>query len=140
MTNDDDDRTKFARRLRRQETPSEQLLWAALRARQLCKLKFRRQHNIGPFFADFACCSQMVIVEIDGDYHDIIGEQDVYRQTWLEKNGWRVVRCSAENVTKDLDSVLFMIAQSCGREVEFERRRGGGSGVMKFDAKRISDD
>ena len=140
MTQNDDKRTQLARRLRRQETPSEQLLWAALRARQLCKLKFRRQHTIGPFFADFACCSEKVIVEIDGGYHDLIGEQDVDRQTWLEEAGWRVVRCSAEDVMKNLDSVLSMIARWCGREMEFDRRRGGGSGAMKFNAKRISDD
>ena len=57
-------RTAFARKLRREEAPSERLLWAALRARQLCGLKFRRQHRIGPFFADVACCSEKLIVEI----------------------------------------------------------------------------
>ena len=140
MLNEKHNRTAIARNLRRQETASEKLLWGALRARQLCRLKFRRQHSIGPFFADFACCSQNVVVEIDGGYHDMVGEQDVDRQTWLEKNGWSVVRFSAEDVMSDLDSVLLMIARSCDREMEFERRRGGHTGMMKSDAKEISDE
>ena len=140
MSNRNNNRTAFARKLRREETPSERLLWAALRASQLCGLKFRRQHGIGPFFADLACCSEKLIVEIDGGYHELIGEQDIDRQKWLVENGWRVIRCSADDVMNDLGSVLLMIAHACGREVEFSRRQGGRTGVMKFDAKRIPRD
>ena len=64
MTSSKNNRTSFARKLRREKTPSERLLWALLRARQPCRLKFRRQHRIGPFFADVACCSEKLIVEI----------------------------------------------------------------------------
>jgi very-short-patch-repair endonuclease len=47
------ERKKRARQLRREQTDAENKLWARLRGRQLCNVKFRRQHAIGPFIADF---------------------------------------------------------------------------------------
>ena len=61
-----------ARLLRENATQSESLLWQLLRRKQLCGLKFRRQHPIGPFFADFACVSRKLVIEIDGGYHDVV--------------------------------------------------------------------
>jgi very-short-patch-repair endonuclease len=76
--------TNRARQLREQQTKAESLLWNALRAKRLCGLKFRRQHSIGPFFADFACVAQQLVVELDGGYHDYQIEDDVSRQRYLE--------------------------------------------------------
>jgi len=58
-----------SRRMRRQLTKSEDLLWQALRKRQLTGLKFRRQHPIGPGIVDFYCHEKRLAVEVDGDIH-----------------------------------------------------------------------
>ena len=59
---------KFARTLRWEMTDGERLLWQRLRGEQL-GVKFRRQHPLGPYVADFACLAPLMIVEIDGSQH-----------------------------------------------------------------------
>ena len=59
-------------------------MWSVLRAKQLCGLKFRRQHPIEPWIADFACPQKMLVVEIDGGYHDNVVDADLKRQKQLE--------------------------------------------------------
>ena len=72
-----------ARSLRKTQTVSEGLLWSVLRGRQLCGLKFRRQHPIEPWIVDFACPEKMLVVEIDGGYHDDVVETDLKRQAQI---------------------------------------------------------
>ena len=62
-------RTDLARRLRREQTPAEQKLWARLRNRRLAGRKFRRQMPLGKFVADFACYDARLVVELDGGQH-----------------------------------------------------------------------
>ena len=57
------------RRLRSNMTGPETRQWSRLRARQLQGLKFRRQHGIGPYIADFYCPEQFLVIEVDGDSH-----------------------------------------------------------------------
>ena len=77
-------------------------------------MKFRRQHPIGPFFADFACVSQRLVVELDGGYHDSVQDQDLKRQQYLTSQGWKVVRFTNEDVLRDVESVLIAIASHMG--------------------------
>ena len=77
-------RTERSRELRNNKTKSESLLWSVLRSRQLGGLKFRRQHPIGPYFADFACLDRHAVVELDGEYHDYQYEMDRKRQAYME--------------------------------------------------------
>ena len=112
-----------ARELRAQQTKAERQLWAALRCARVAGLKFRRQHPIGPYFADFACLSQKLIVELDGGYHDMVADSDFRRQKFLEDSGWRVIRFSNEDVMSDLESVVRWIAQTLGIEYQPETRR-----------------
>jgi len=65
-----------ARRLRRQQTDAESKLWARLRARQLCGAKFRRQHAIGPFIADFCTVERGLVIELDGGQHATQAQAD----------------------------------------------------------------
>ena len=58
-----------ARQLRNEQTDAEAKLWARLRARQISGVKFRRQHPIGPYVADFCCVELRLIIEIDGGQH-----------------------------------------------------------------------
>ena len=55
-------------------------MWSVLRSKQVCGLKFRRQHPIGPYFADFACVSKKLVVEIDGSSHDLTAATDFARE------------------------------------------------------------
>lgn len=106
--------TKRARSLRKSQTESEGLLWSLLRSKQLCGLKFRRQHPIGPYFADFACPSHHVVVELDGEFHDHIQEDDLRRQRILESQRWKVVRFANDDVVKDAEAVARSIAKQLG--------------------------
>jgi len=118
-----------ARSLRSNETKSEKLLWSLLRSKQVCGLKFRRQHPIGPFFADFACNSQKLVVEIDGGYHDAVAESDLSREAYLKKLGWDVVRFSDQDVEDDPEAVAIAIARHLGLRFEFRKRKKSGSGM-----------
>jgi very-short-patch-repair endonuclease len=101
-----------ARALRRTETPTEQLLWAALRGRRLNGLKFRRQHPVGPFVLDFYCPERKLVVELDGAVHDgpLEQEQDAYRTFYLAAYGYRVLRFRNDEVLLNLPVVLERIA------------------------------
>ena len=120
-------KTDRARSLRARQTKTESLLWSVLRAKQLGGFKFRRQHPIGPYFADFACVAQRVVIEIDGGYHDLVGEADLQRQTDLQSMGWRVIRFSDVEVEEDVEAVARSIAMQLGVEYDFKRRDGRGS-------------
>ena len=101
-----------ARELRRKPTLPECLLWQALRSRPN-GLKFRRQHPIGWYIADFYCSAARLIVEIDGEYHNIGDrpDHDIRRDNWLGRQGLQVLRFSAVEVMNDLDAVVQEIVR-----------------------------
>ena len=112
--------TKRARQLRERQTKAKSLLWTVLRAKQMSGMKFRRQHPVGPFIADFGCVSRRVIVELDGSHHDDRYEDDASRQRYLEQQGWTVIRFPNDDVLDNVEAVA----------VEFDRRKGGVSGML----------
>ena len=88
------ERTIFARTLRQDAGLAEQRAWALLRSGQIDGHKFRRQHPIGRYVADFACDRLRLVIEIDGGVHDRdeVVTSDHLRQTELEALGWTVLR------------------------------------------------
>ena len=130
------ERTERSRTLRKQQTESEGLLWSLLRSKQLCGLKFRRQHPIGQFFADFACQSHHVVVELDGEYHDHIEENDLRRQRYLEGQGWKVIRFTNDDVATDAQAVARSIAEQVNLPYTFCERNSRGSGIMSENAPK----
>ena len=105
----------IARELRRNQTKPEELLWSHLRNRQLCNLKFRRQHPIACYVVDFYCHEKSLVIELDGNSHDESRYRyDVDRQKELENRGLEVVRFSNDEVLKKVDWVLEMILLACG--------------------------
>ena len=80
------------RSLRQRATDAERLMWAFLRDRRLLGYKFRRQHSIGPYFVDFVCLSEMLVVELDGGQHTEQAHYDEKRTRFLESKGYRLVR------------------------------------------------
>jgi very-short-patch-repair endonuclease len=83
-----------ARTLRKGDTEAERRLWEELRNRRLNGFKFVRQLRIGPYFADFACRSSKLVVEVDGTTHGSEAEvrYDTTRTQFLEEQGWQVLR------------------------------------------------
>lgn len=126
--------TERARELRLFQTDAEGLLWSVLRTKQLCGLKFRRQHPIGPYFADFACQSRQLVVELDGDYHDRIVEDDLRRQRYIEERGWSVIRFTNDDVMDDVEAVARHIAGQLGLTYTFNRRTSKRSGMLSENA------
>ena len=95
-----------ARDLRRDMTDAEQKLWQAIRYRQICGVKFRRQHAIGSYIADFCAVREKLIIEVDGGQHLEQQEYDTQRTEFLRSKGYRVLRFWNHEVLKELDAVL----------------------------------
>jgi len=72
-------------------------------------VKFRRQHPIGPYYADFACVSRKLVVEIDGDHHALQVEADARRTNAMVKEGWRVVRFAANEAVSNPEGIWVEI-------------------------------
>ena len=92
----------FAKENRRTMPRAEALLWSYIRKRAM-GVKFRRQHPIGPYIADFACVAAKLIIEVDGHTHWTAEElaHDDRRTKYLQASGWRT-KCT-------------MIWTACGR-------------------------
>jgi len=94
-------------------TDAEQKLWQHLRMRQVRGLAFRRQHPCGPFILDFACLQLKLAIELDGGQHNENIQKDAERSSYLQKNGWSVLRFWNNEVLQEMDAVLTEIAQHC---------------------------
>ena len=83
-----------ARELRRSLTPAERYAWSLLRRRGIHGLKFRRQHVLGRFVADFYCPARRLVLEVDGAPHHGPDQTayDAARAAHLERRGYIVVR------------------------------------------------
>jgi very-short-patch-repair endonuclease len=101
-----------ARKLRKERSLPEALLWRELRQSEL---KFRQQHPAGPFVVDFYCPTAKTCIEIDGIAHDLGDrpESDARRTQWLEAQGYRVVRIAAREVLKAPGEVAEAIVRLC---------------------------
>lgn len=104
-----------ARRLRRDQTDAEKSLWQALRSRQLSGLKFRRQHPVGPYIADFCCLECKLIIELDGGQHALETDADDRRSDSLAQRGYHVLRFWNHEVLTNLEGVLHRIVESAQR-------------------------
>jgi very-short-patch-repair endonuclease len=93
--------------LRRNMTDAERTLWRELRHNQL-GCRFRRQHPIPPYIADFACVEAKLIVEIDGGQHAGAGDQ--VRDSFLKRHGWRILRFWNNDVQQNRAGVVQVIA------------------------------
>jgi very-short-patch-repair endonuclease len=96
-----------ARRLRRNPTETERVLWGRLRQRRLGGLKFRRQVPMGPYVLDFVCLRHRLVVEADGPFHD--PTQDAVRDAWLKAKGFRVLRFTNAEIHRSPELVSARI-------------------------------
>ena len=103
-----------ARELRRKMTPSESTLWQRLRKKQIEGAIFRRQHPINIYIADFYCHEHKLVIEVDGEIHDvpIAKERDEGRTAELERLGLRVIRFKNYHILHQMEDVIETIRQN----------------------------
>ena len=94
-----------ARDLRQHSTDAELALWMRLRNRQLAGYKFRRQIPISKYIVDFVCFERKMIIEVDGGHHQEQISSDTVRTTWLESQGFQVLRFWNHEVLADTEAV-----------------------------------
>ncbi len=116
---------EFARLQRATANEFAQTLWQWVRKRQICKQKFRREHPIPPYTADFCCVELKLILESDGSDHLTEAGQarDHLRDEFLQAQGYRVVRIAGFDILRAGREVLDRIE----REVK-ERMQELGKG------------
>jgi len=105
----------LARKLRRNTTDVERLLWNYLRDRQLDGFKFKRQQPLGNFIVDFICFESKLIVELDGGQHAEDMEADLIRTRWLASQGFQVIRFWNNDVLQNIDGVWQVISEHLKR-------------------------
>ncbi len=119
----------LARKLRARQTPTEALLWEALRDRQFGGYKFRRQHPLGRYIADFYCAEAALVVEVDGAAHAPPDQQayDRVRDAELSARGLRLIRIPADTVEHDPEQALATIADALSLTPSPSPQGGEGS-------------
>ena len=88
-------------------------MWALLRNRSLRRFKFRRQHPLGPYVADFYCAECRLVVELDGVSHADREPYDARRTAWMARYGIRVIRFRNEQLDEQLELVMAEILAAC---------------------------
>jgi very-short-patch-repair endonuclease len=125
-----------ARVLRRKLTDAETMLWLQLRGEKL-GVRFRRQHPVGPYVADFACVCASLVVEVDGATHSSDAERshDARRDAFLRSKGWHVLRVWNVDVYDSLDAVVELIRDTALKRA---RKESGASGAPSTAARSPS--
>ena len=91
-------------------TGTELRIWTRIRRGQLNGWRFRRQQPIGPYFVDFFCPAARLIIEVDGPLHDDrAAPYDERRQSWLECEGYKLLRIPVSAIDEDVHSVIEWI-------------------------------
>jgi isoleucyl-tRNA synthetase len=101
----------LAKKQKENPTEAEKFLWQNLKNRQLGNYKFRRQHVIDPFIADFVCLEKHLVIEVDGGYHTLpeIKISDNERTEILNQLGFEVLRFKNEEILNNIEGVLHKI-------------------------------
>lgn len=117
----------LARRLRRNETDAERVLWKYLRAHRMGGYKFRRQYVIEPYIVDFVCLETRLIIEADGSQHLRQEGEDRVRTEYLEALGYSVLRFWNDEILTNTQTVLESI-HTCLNNIPSPRPSPGGRG------------
>ena len=105
---------RLARHLRQDATSAERTLRGHLRGGAVDNLRFRRQHPIDRYVADFACVALKLAIEVDGRVHEYEDRilRDLARTEVIERLGWQVFRITNEDVSRDPDAVVAAIRRA----------------------------
>lgn len=133
-----------AKRMRREMTRAETLLWRHLKADRLAGIGFRRQVPMGSYIADFVSHSCKLIVEVDGESHDFEERirHDAVRDRWFESRGYRVLRFTNDDVMKSLEGVVLSILEAAEQAAPLSltlSRKGRGNPSAGASLTDLSD-
>ncbi len=117
-----------AKKMRDNPTPTEKILWEQLKSKAL-DYKFRRQHLIDDFIVDFVCLSKKLVIEVDGEIHNLQEEDDKKRTEILNKKGFKVIRFKNEEVIGNINGVLNTIKEILSQQPNLPLSFGEGLGV-----------
>ncbi len=134
----------FAKDNRKNHTDAEDIMWQELRNRKVEGCKFRRQHPVAGYIPDFICLEKKLIIEIDGDYHNVEEQQifDNAREEWLNEHGFYLLRFTNHKVVNETKNVLRVISKKL-KETIIENlhaplsRRGVGGEVRKRETSTM---
>jgi leucyl-tRNA synthetase len=124
----------FAEENKINETTAEIKLWKCLKNKQLGGQKFRRQHIIDQYIADFVCLDKHLVIEVDGKIHQLleVAENDEIRTQRLNELGFTVLRYTNEEIIANIGNVTKKIKEHINRVVTIEHpvppSEGGGRG------------
>ncbi len=107
-----------AKMLRENMTFAENFLWEKLSGKQICGLRFRRQHPIEFYIADFYCHKARLVIELDGEIHSQQAEYDDGRSAEMEKYGIKVIRFNNNQVENDIDTVVSEIIAAVNQRLK----------------------
>ena len=105
--------TELSRKLRRNASPPERALWAILYHFRQRGFRFRRQVNIGAYYADFACHHPKLVIEIDGLSHTS-PDYDAKRDAFMRAEGYRVLRVGNDHVLREIEGVMILVQHELG--------------------------
>jgi len=102
-----------AKTLRNNLTPEEQLLWSKLNQNQIFSLRFKPQHPIRKYIADFYCHKLKLVIEVDGEIHNSIEakEYDNGRNHEMEELGIKVIRFTNDQINMNIEGVIKTISE-----------------------------
>ena len=102
---------EYAKQMRKNPTEAEEILWRRLKNKQLADLKFRRQHPVDRFIADFYCHERKLVIELDGSIHDYDEQTDLDkgRTETLNEFGIKVLRFKNKEILDDVEEVIKKI-------------------------------
>ena len=105
---------KISRTLRKNQTPWEHELWQYLRANRFYGVQFKRQARLGNYIVDFYCANKKLVIELDGGQHiePEVEVMDAKKQSYLENEGFTVLRFWNNEVDKNLEGVLEKIKEN----------------------------
>ncbi|MFA6170658.1 MAG: DUF559 domain-containing protein [Candidatus Margulisiibacteriota bacterium] len=98
--------TPRAKKLRRDQTEAEKILWEVLRGKKVNNYKFIRQKPLGRFIVDFYCSKLLLGIEVDGSSHNKKAEYDEQRTVCLARNGIKIIRYWNEEIFFNLGKMI----------------------------------
>ncbi len=122
---------RSARRMRREPTHGERLLWKALR--ELDAFHFRRQAPMGQYIVDFVSHRARLVVEVDGGIHALgsVAARDADRDAWLGDRGYRVIRIDNSEAIVDTERVIAAILAVAGERTPTPNPSPQGGGELE---------
>jgi very-short-patch-repair endonuclease len=107
-----------ARLLRENMNSFENLMWERLKGKQISGVRFRRQHPIDIFIADFYCHQAKLVVEIDGEVHNLQKDYDVGRTAEMGKYDILVIRFTNTDVITGIEDVISKIEETVRERIK----------------------